>query len=237
MKASDVVAALKAIAADDQRVANEWFFKTGPGEYGEGDKFLGVKVPPMRVVARRFKELPLKEVAQLLRNEFHEVRLTALFIMVGQFERATDATVRQDIYWAYLKALDEGTVNNWDLVDSSAHKIVGAWLLDKDRSPLHILSKSNKLWHQRVSVIACLWFISRNDFDDALVIAGRLVNHQHDLIHKAVGWMLREIGKRDQAAEEAFLRQHYKTMPRTMLRYAIERFEESRRQQYLKGAI
>lgn len=206
------------------------FFKAGKGEYGEGDQFIGVTVPNLRKVAKQFKEADLKTIKVLIYSPIHEHRLLALFILVGQFKDN-----KKEIYNFYYYHLKQ--VNNWDLVDSSAHKIMGAYLIDKDRQVLYELAKSKALWDRRIAMISCLAFIQQNDFSDALAIAQILVNDSHDLMHKAVGWMLREIGKRDQKIEEIFLRKHYQNMPRTMLRYAIEKFEEGKRQKYLKGAI
>lgn len=206
------------------------FFKTGPGQYGEGDQFLGVTVPNQRLVAKKHKGLPLSEIQKLLYSPIHEHRLTSLLILVGQFKKA-DTNQQKKIYNFYLK--HKNRVNNWDLVDSSAHKIVGAYLLDKDRSPLYTLAPSPNLWDRRIAIISCFAFIAENDFADALAIAEILLNDDHDLIHKAVGWVLREIGKKDPKTHEVFLKQHYKTMPRTMLRYAIEKLSPEERKVYL----
>lgn len=210
------------------------FFKTGPGEYGEGDVFLGLKVPDTRKVAQRFRDLPLADVRRLLRSPIHEYRLTALFILVRQFETA-DERGRKRIYDLYLK--NTRYVNNWDLVDGSAHQIVGGYLVDKDRGILLELAQSASLWERRIAIIATYHFIKRDDFASTVTIAEHLVADKEDLIHKAVGWMLREVGNRDRAVEERFLAKHYQHMPRTMLRYAIERFPERRRQAYLKGRV
>lgn len=210
------------------------FFKTGKGEYGEGDVFYGVTVPETRSVAKRFQHLPLTECKKLLRSKVHEERLLALLILVSQFERGDDAD-RAAIYSFYMKNLK--WVNNWDLVDSSAHYIVGAHLLDRSRAPLYKLARSKNLWEKRIAIIATFWFIRRNDYSDALKISEILLQDDHDLIHKAVGWMLREIGNRDLATEQKFLRKHYQKMPRTMLRYAIEKFPEATRKSYLKGTV
>jgi len=209
------------------------FFKTGVGEYGEGDRFLGVTVPEQRAIVKRiYKDISLKELSKLLQNEYHEARLTALLILVHKFEKNKDIESRNEIVDFYLKHLDY--VNNWDLVDSSCHKIIGPYLADKDKKLLYDLALSDQLWHQRVAMITTLYFIKKGDFRDALGIAEILLHHDHDLIHKAVGWMLREIGNKDQQVELEFLDMHYQTMPRTALRYAIEKFEEPIRQHYLK---
>jgi 3-methyladenine DNA glycosylase AlkD len=206
------------------------FFKCGPGEYGEGDAFLGVAVPPLRALSKRYKSVELPEAVALLQSKWHEVRLLALMILVHQYERGDDAG-REAIYRAYLA--NTNRINNWDLVDVSAHKIVGVHLRDRDRAPLLALAKSESLWERRIAIIATLDFIRQDDFADTLRIAEALLSDRHDLIHKASGWMLREVGKRDQAVLERFLRKHARVMPRTMLRYAIERFPEELRAKYM----
>ncbi len=238
MTANDVVKELAKLK-DPVKAGNlQWFFKTGPGEYGEGDVFWGLNVPDTRKVAKQFKDLSLEEISQLLDSEVHEQRQCGLFILVLRSKKNKEATVKEDFDF-YLKKAREGRINNWDLVDASAPYIVGGHLADKeDRSILVDLAKSEDLWLQRISIISTLYFINRlQQFDDALEIGELLLDHEHDLIHKAVGWMLREIGNNDREVEEVFLRKHYKTMPRTMLRYAIEKFPEELRQDYLKGRI
>lgn len=213
------------------------FFQAYPGGYAEGDSFLGVKVPYQRKVAKRYyKDVPLAEVEKLLQEEFHEYRLTALLILTYKFAKAKIEEEKQEIVELYLRNL--AFVNNWDLVDSSAEKILGPYLADKDnRNILYQLASSGGLWKQRVAVIATFHFIRNGQFEDTLRLAEQLLSHEHDLIHKAVGWMLREIGNREAEAEEAFLQKHYKKMPRTMLRYAIEKFDPERRRMYLRGEI
>ncbi|MFC1497242.1 DNA alkylation repair protein [Verrucomicrobiota bacterium] len=207
------------------------FFKTGPGEYGEGDIFRGVMVPASRKIAVQFKNMPFGEIQKLLKSKIHEERLVAILIMVRRFQDGTEKDQKK-FYNFYLKNTKH--INNWDLVDLSAHKIVGAYLFNKSRKPLYGLVKSRNLWERRISVIATFYFINHNDFTDSMRLAARLLKDKHDLIHKAVGWMLREIGKRNLAVEEEFLKKHYRSMPRTMLRYAIEKFPELKRQKYLK---
>jgi 3-methyladenine DNA glycosylase AlkD len=204
------------------------------GEYGEGDQFIGVRVPQIRQIAKQCKDMSMDDVAQLLESPIHEERALALIILTLQFARG-DAHKQTSIYEVYLR--NTRYINNWDLVDCSAHKIVGAYLYDKNREPLNNLALSQDMWERRIAIIATLYFIKKDDFDDVLVVAEKLVSDSEDLIHKAVGWMLREVGKRNQAVEEAFLRIHYRTMPRTMLRYAIEKFDEPLRKRYLKGEI
>ncbi|PIP76321.1 MAG: DNA alkylation repair protein [Ignavibacteria bacterium CG22_combo_CG10-13_8_21_14_all_37_15] len=210
------------------------FFKTGPGEYGEGDVFYGIKVPVQRTVAHQFQHLPLNDLQILLKSKVHEERLIALLILVLKFKYA-DEVVREKIFKFYLKNSER--INNWDLVDLSADKIVGAFLIDKDKSLLFKLAKSSNLWERRIAMLSTYCFIKNGVFEVTLQIAELLLRDQQDLIHKAVGWMLREIGKRDLEPEEEFLKLHYKQMPRTMLRYAIEKFPEAKRQAYLKGTI
>jgi 3-methyladenine DNA glycosylase AlkD len=207
------------------------FFKTGPGEYGEGDVFLGLSVPECRIVAKEFRALPLGEVEKLLMSAVHEERLTALVILVARFKQAPEAVFR--LYRKRMKY-----VNNWDLVDSSAPQIVGGWLEDKPRGWLDELAGSKNLWFRRIAMVATFHFIRRGEWKDAIRIAGRLVEDEQDLIHKAVGWMLREVEKRASApALDAFLKRHAATMPRTMLRYAIEKYPETKRKAYLLGKI
>jgi 3-methyladenine DNA glycosylase AlkD len=206
------------------------FFKTGKGQYGEGDIFLGIPVPEQRKVAKRYRDLPLNDLQILLSSKIHEHRLTALLILISKYAKADDSG-KEEIYNFYLKNTEN--INNWDLVDVSAPKIIGEYLSNKDKSILYKLAKSEDLWERRISILSTFKFIRVNDFEDALNISQLLLNDKHDLIHKAVGWMLREIGKRNQEIEEQFLRKHSKQMPRTMLRYAIEKFDENKRKFYL----
>ncbi|MCP5518216.1 MAG: DNA alkylation repair protein [Verrucomicrobiales bacterium] len=224
--------ALRAVARPAKAAVLERFFKTGPGEYAEGDRFLGVTVPEQRRIARRFGELPMPATLELLASPIHEERLTALLVWVRQFERGDDS-VRRTIHATYLD--HTARVNNWDLVDLSAPSLVGAWLVERSRRPLQRLARSASLWERRIAIVATHAFIRRGEFADTLAIADRLIADREDLIHKAVGWMLREVGKRDRATLEAFLGPRCRRLPRTMLRYAIERFPEPRRQEFLRG--
>jgi len=215
------------------------FFKTGKGHYGEGDVFLGIIVPEQRKIAVEFKDISLEEIENLLNSEIHEKRLIALLILIEQLKKAgkeKDEKLKEEIFKLYLKKAHENKVNNWDLVDLSAPRIVGNYLLDKKRDILYELTKGN-LWEKRISVISTFAFIKNSEFNDSLKIAEILLNDKHDLMHKAVGWMLREIGKKDIRVLEEFLKKHYKNMPRTMLRYAIEKFDEKKRKMYLKREI
>lgn len=235
MPAKQVKLALKKLSSAKKAKASAWFFKTGSGQYGEGDKFIGVTVPEQRKIAKQFSSLPLQEIEKLLNSRIHEERLVGLLILVSQFQAADEKTKRQ-IYNFYLKNIRR--VNNWDLVDSSASYIVGSYLLDKPRTVLYKLAKSKNLWERRVAIIATLAFIVKGKSRDTLKIATLLLNDKEDLIQKAVGWMLREVGKRLSCEElENFLKKHYKLMPRTMLRYSIEHFPSDIRQKYLKGVI
>ncbi len=212
------------------------FFKTGPGGYAEGDIFVGVTVPHQRKAAKKFfRQATLADVEKLLRDPVHEFRLTALFMLIYRYEKLVGEAEKKAVVDFYLA--NTAYINNWDLVDASADKILGAYLLDKEKDILYRLAGENDIWKQRMAVLATFHFIKQNRYDDTLRIAALLLNHRHDLIQKAVGWMLREIGKRDFAVEIAFLEQHYRQMPRTMLRYAIERFDEGLRQQFLKGLV
>jgi 3-methyladenine DNA glycosylase AlkD len=224
---------LKQANKEDARFLQR-FFKTGKGQYGEGDLFLGIRVPVLRKLARQYNGVSLDDAARLLRSKFHEERMLALIIMVNQY-RKSDPCGKEAVYNLYLDHMKY--INNWDLVDTSAEHIVGAYLLDRDRNPLYGLAISGDLWKRRIAILSTFHFIRRNQFDDTLAISGILLNDREDLIHKAVGWLLREVGKRDIKAEEAFLIKHYRTMPRTMLRYAIEKIPEEKRRKYLKGEI
>jgi 3-methyladenine DNA glycosylase AlkD len=208
------------------------FFKSGPGEYGEGDRFYGVVVPDCRAIAKAARDLDERSLEELLASPMHEERTVALLILVGRFERGGERE-RSRVYRLYRRNL--GRVNNWDLVDASAPTIVGGYLEGRDRSPLYRWARSKKLWERRIAMLATYRYIKKGDFGDALSIARILRDDGEDLIHKAVGWMLREIGNRDREAEERFLRRHCRRMPRTMLRYAIEKFPARLRRAYLNG--
>ena len=208
------------------------FFKTGPGEYAQGDIFLGVTAPLIRKLVSQFPDLPFSDLSKLLHSKIHEERLLALLILVRQFNKA-DAKVKAKIFKAYLD--NTKFINNWDLVDLSAPQIIGGFLIGKDRKILYRLAKSALLWERRIAILATFTFIKASDFDDVFDITKLLLGDKEDLIHKACGWMLREAGKRNLRLEEEFLRKHCAIMPRTMLRYAIERFPENKRKAYLKG--
>ena len=214
----------KKIAEHSQR-----FFKTGKGQYGEGDIFLGIRVPVLRKIAKKFRRISLAEVSKLLESKFHEERLLSILMLVNLF-KSGDEDDQELIYELYLDKTR--FINNWDIVDISAGNIVGAFLFEKDKAPLFRLVFSENLWERRIAIVATFYFIKNDEFDDTLKIAEILFTDKEDLIHKAVGWMLREVGKRVIEIEEEFLEEHYLKMPRTMLRYAIERFPETRRKMY-----
>jgi 3-methyladenine DNA glycosylase AlkD len=218
-----------AIAANSQR-----FFKTGKGEYGEGDRFLGIRVPILRQHARTYRNIPIKQLLQLLRSDYHEERLCALLIMVLKYHQGSNDE-KETVFQHYLS--NTRHINNWDLVDSSAYHIVGQHLEDRDRGILYRLARSESLWERRIAIIATLHFIKKQEYVDTLKISLELLDDSHDLIHKAVGWMLREVGNRDFSVEQVFLDEHYRRMPRTMLRYAIEKFPNKQRKAYLNGQV
>jgi 3-methyladenine DNA glycosylase AlkD len=230
----DIQAELDGLADPQAAAFAQRFFKTGPGQYGEGDIFRGIRVPVLRRLAKKYKDLSLPNVERLLNSPFHEDRLVALFVLVSIHSKGDERT-RREAYSLYLN--NTRWINNWDLVDSSAEHIVGPHLGDGNREMLVELARSNHWWERRIAVMATFHTIRKREYDATLQVAGILLHDPVDLIHKAVGWMLREIGKRDIEVEEKFLRSNYAKMPRTMLRYALERFPEPARQAYLKGTI
>ncbi|HMB91854.1 MAG TPA: DNA alkylation repair protein [Rhodothermales bacterium] len=235
---ADKVATLQQTLRDlgdpERATHSQRYFKTGPGEYGESDVFRGIRVPVLRALVKEQDDLSLDEIERLLHTHFHEDRLLALLILVRRYKRGNVAT-KQAVYDLYLR--NTAYINNWDLVDSSAPQIVGTHLLERTRDLLYELVESDDLWERRIAILATQAFIRQDDFEDTLKLSALLLEDDEDLIHKAVGWMLREVGKRHLEAEEAFLRVHYQQMPRTMLRYAIEKFPEPKRQAYLKGIV
>ena len=225
---------IKSLGNPEISKTMKWFFKTGKGEYGEGDVFVGLKVPTQRKLAREFRDLSLTDLKILLNSPVHEERLISLFILVDKYA-ISDEQEKESIFSFYLK--NRRGINNWDLVDLSAPKIIGKHLLNKDKSLLFKFALSKNLWERRIAILSTYEFIRNDNYDTTLKIAEILLQDNHDLIHKAVGWMLREVGKRDLQTEENFLKIHYKKMPRTMLRYAIEKFPETKRKKYLQGKI
>ncbi|MBI5048260.1 MAG: DNA alkylation repair protein [Deltaproteobacteria bacterium] len=216
----------KKIAEHSQR-----FFKTGKGEYGEGDRFLGVRVPVLRKLARKYQGISIEQASRLLKSQFHEERLLSLLMLINIFKK-TNEEDKEFIYTLYLN--NAKFINNWDIVDCSAEHIVGAYLRERNKQPIYNLADSKSLWERRISIMSTFHFIKNNEFVESLRVSEILLHDKEDLIHKAVGWMLREIGKRNIMVEEGFLKKHCKTMPRTMLRYAIEKFPKERRKKYLR---
>lgn len=229
---TEIRSAIREVADTQKAALLGRFFKTGPGEYAEGDRFIGGTVPQLRKIVRVYRTCPLKEIEMLIESPIHEERFVALQLLVDQFDRA-DAPLRKKIFSFYIRHVR--SVNNWDLVDGSAPHIVGSYLLDQDRSVLFTYARSTDLWKRRIAIIATFTFIRAGDLRDTLAIATILLHDEHDLIHKAVGWMLREAEKKDPRAIREFLNVHAAVMPRTMLRYAIERFPEAERQRYLRA--
>ena len=211
------------------------FFKTGPGQYGEGDKFLGIKVPVTREVVKQcWKEVSLAEIEECVNSKFHEVRLAGLLVLIQKFKHSKDALAQHEYVKFYLAHTEK--INNWDLVDLTCYPLLGEWLLDKDCTLLYDLAQNGKtIWEQRIGIVSTMTFVRKGQLEDTFAIADILLHHPHDLIQKANGWLLRECGKRNKAALETFLATRYKTMPRTSLRYAIEKFPEEERKSYLRG--
>ena len=232
MKAREEIRALanKEIAQHSLR-----FFKTDKEEYGHGDLFLGVRAPKIRLIAKKHIDISITDMKTLIQSKYHEERFLGLIILVNKYAKTKDKKNRNQLYKIYVSSFKY--INNWNLVDVTCPHVTGKHLIDKDRTILYKWAKSEDLWTKRIAMISTFYFIRKNDLDDTFKIADMLLQDEHDLIHKAVGWMLREAGKRDIKKEETFLKKHYKTMPRTMLRYSIEKFPETKRQKYLKGTI
>ncbi len=229
---SQLISEMNSFADAERAKSSQRYFKTGAGEYGEGDVFIGLNMGEQRRIAKKFQGLSLPKIQELLKSEIHEQRMVGVLILVDKFRKASKEE-RGNIFTFYLK--NAKRINNWDLVDLSAPRIVGGFLSDKKRNILYPLADSKNVWERRISVLATFAFIKDEDFSDALRISEILLEDNHDLIHKAVGWVLREIGKKDEKVLEEFLKTHYEKIPRTTLRYAIERFEESKRKDYLRG--
>ncbi|MDR0414429.1 MAG: DNA alkylation repair protein [Prevotellaceae bacterium] len=233
MNAEFILQELLSVANPEKAEFLQGFFKTGKGQYAEGDVMLGITVPTLRDIVKHSPNLPFSEVQTLLDSAYHDARLVGLLLLVRQFRKARAEAERRQIFDFYLK--NARRANNWDLVDISCRDIVGAYLLDKeDRSILYKLAESDNLWEQRIAVVSTWMFIKHGQFDDTLLLAAKLLHHRHDLIHKAVGWMLREVGKKNRAALEDFLEEHSRQMPRTALRYAIEHFLPEERIRFMK---
>ncbi len=227
----EIINDLKACSSPQIAEHSQRFFKTGKGEYGEGDKFLGIRVPELRKISKKYAHLNLKKTSELLRSPFHEIRLVSLFILIRHYEKAGQDN-KEKIVDLYLA--NTNYINNWDLVDASAHKILGDYLLDKKRDLLYELAASEILWERRIAIMTTFNFVKNGSYRDTMKLSGILINDKEDLIHKVVGWMLREVGKKSLDTEISFLNKHAEQMPRTMLRYAIEKFPEDLRQKYLQ---
>ncbi len=234
MNSDQIHERLHALGDPHQARQLQRYFKTGPGQYGEGDVFVGMRVPQVRKLAKEYRSLPFSETIRLLQSPIHEARLLALLIFIHAYT-CGDAAIQERIYDAYLR--NTRCINNWDLVDVSAGHIVGAHLKNGGRERLYTLAVSGLLWERRIAIMATSHYIKQGDFHDTIRIAEILLRDPEDLIHKAAGWMLREVGKQEIQVEESFLKAHYRTMPRTMLRYAIEKFPEGLMRQYLRGEI
>lgn len=231
----EITNTLKALGNPDKAKHLARFFKTGKGQYGEGDLFIGITVPEQRAIAKKYMHTDFEDLSKLIISPYHEIRLTALLIVVYKFEKSKSPVLQSECVDFYLRHTHY--INNWDLVDLTCYKLLGVWLEDKDRSQLHIWAANGNLWEQRIAIVTCMHFIRQKDFSDFLSIADLLLRHPHDLIHKAIGWLLREVGKKDKATLATFLAPRYQVMPRTMLRYAIERFPEEERKAYLASEI
>ena len=232
MKASEEI---RELANEEIAKHSLRFFKTDKGQYGFGDIFLGVRAPKIRLIAKKYIDISIADMKTLIQSKYHEERFLGLIILVNKYSKTKDKKNRNQLYKIYVSSFKY--INNWDLVDVTCPHVTGKHLLDKDRTILYKWAKSEDLWTKRIAMVSTFYFIRKTDLEDTFKIAEILLQDEHDLIHKAVGWMLREAGKRDIKKEEAFLKKHYKTMPRTMLRYSIEKFPESKRQKYLKGTI
>ncbi len=230
MQYADVVRETRKYSNKEKAKSSAWFFKTEKGQYGYGDVFVGITVPEMKAISKKFSDISLSEVQKLLDSKIHEERFIGLTILDLKFSKSDEAS-RKKIFSLYLK--NTKNVNNWDLVDTSAYSILGEYLLDKNRDILHKFSKSKSLWERRISIVTTYTFIKKGDFKDTLSISKNLLADKEDLIHKAVGWMLREVGKKDEAVLKKFLKENINKLPRTTLRYAIERFETNERKMFL----
>ena len=233
---NELIKELQEHASEEKAELYQRFFKTGKGEYGEGDVFIGLTMPQQREIAKKYLNLSLAKISELLKSKIHEHRMTGLIILVSKYKKASEED-RANIFNFYLR--NTKNINNWDLVDVTCPNIVGHFLFDKKkhRNILYELARSENLWEKRIGIVSTAYFIRHSDFEDTLAISEILLNDSHDLISKAVGWMLREVGKKDEEILENFLKSHYKDMPRTMLRYSIEKFEEEKRKAYLLGKI
>lgn len=232
MTSVQIISDLQALGNPEKATHLSRFFKTGKGEYGEGDLFIGVTVPEQRGLVKKYPEATFSTLRELVASPYHEARLTGLLILVDQFKRHKDQEFRKNCVNFYLS--QTAHINNWDLVDLSCYKLLGVWLADQDRQLLYTLASSENMWEQRIAIVTCMYFVRNGEFRDCLAISDQLLDHRHDLIHKAVGWLLRETGKKDRQVLKDFLASRYSRMPRTMLRYAIEHFPDEERKKYLR---
>lgn len=236
ISAEEIIAILKEHGTPEKAEHLSYYFKTNEGGYADKDVFIGVEVPVTRgILAKHWKDISLSEIKKLTESEYHEARLLGFLILLKQYEKSKDNAQKQQFVDFYIGQADN--LNNWDLVDLTCYKLLGTWLLDKDRDILYTFAKSGHLWRERIAIVTCMCFVKNGQFADCEAIADMLLTNKEDLIHKATGWILREIGKKDEAELKRFLAPRYKTMPRTMLRYAIEKFPPEIRKQYLKGEI
>lgn len=235
MSAQQIISELQALGNPEKAAHLSHFFKTGKGQYGEGDLFLGITVPEQRAIAKKYPSMEFSALEGLISSPWHEIRLTGLLILVNQFEKNKQETYRQSCVDFYLSQTSH--INNWDLVDLTCYKLLGVWLTDKNRGILYQLVESSNMWEQRIAIVTCMHFVRKGDFKDCLAISDKLLKHKHDLIHKAVGWLLRETGKKNRQVLVDFLQPRYREMPRTMLRYAIEHFPEEQRKKYLLNLL
>lgn len=226
---------MKKLASPKIAEHSQRFFKTAKGEYGYGDVFIGIRMPELRTLAKKYLDIHFNDLRKLIKSKIHEERLVGLLILVNKYTSAHEESEMEELFQFYTQHFK--FINNWDLVDVSCPYIIGRHLLDKNREPLYVWAQSDHLWTKRIAIVTNWWFIKNGDLRDVFKISKILLTDKHDLIHKAVGWMLREAGKKDREALETFLEKHYKSMPRTMLRYSIEKFPESRRKGYLRGLI
>ena len=230
MTAKDLIESLQALADEQKAVFSQKFFKTAKGQYAEGDIFWGIKVPETRQIAKAYRDIPLAELKKVIANPVHEVRLCGLMVLVEQFKKSNEYK-RSEIVYFYLSNIK--CINNWDLVDLSCYNILGRYLINKPRGILYLMAESKNMWEQRIAIVSTWSFIRNREFVDTLAIAEMLLDHKHNLIHKAVGWMLREISKKDEAVMLDFIEKHYEKIPRTTLRYAIERLPKNVRKEIL----
>ena len=231
MTSADILSKLLSVSNPKQAAFLQRFFKTKPGQYAEGDMFLGIRVPVLREIAKANRATPLEEIAILIQNPYHEARFCALLLLMDHFKRSKEVAEKERCFQFYLQ--HTAYINNWDLVDVSCTHIIGSWLMDKDRQILYRLAESKNMWEQRIAIVSTLAFVRKGQFHDTLELVKKLITHPHDLIHKAMGWVLREVGKKERLLLTTFLNEHATRLPRTTLRYAIEHYPEEERKAFL----